>query len=61
MKVPTNMMEHFQKIFNDWSSKILDSLEGADNEKNEGGKDDGPQQELDYWKNRMRKLTGISE
>jgi dynein heavy chain, axonemal len=61
MKVPANMMDHFQKIFNDWSSKILDSLEGADNEKNEGTKDDGPQQELDYWKNRMRKLTGISE
>jgi hypothetical protein len=55
------MMDHFQKIFNDWSSKIVDSLEGADNEKNEGSKDDGPQQELDYWKNRMRKLTGISE
>ena len=42
-KVPTNMMDHFQKIFNDWSSKIVDSLEGADNEKNEGNKDDGPQ------------------
>jgi len=42
-KVPTNMMDHFQKIFNDWSSKILDSLEGADNEKNEASKDDGPQ------------------
>jgi hypothetical protein len=38
----------------------LDALEGADSEKQED-KDAGPQQELDYWKNRMRKLTGISE
>ena len=60
IRVPPDMMNHFQKIFNEWSAKILDALEGADAEKQEE-KDAGPQQELDYWKNRMRKLTGISE
>jgi hypothetical protein len=43
MKVPPNMMDHFQKIFNDWSSKIEDSLNDAENSKSELGKDDGPQ------------------
>ena len=53
------MISDFEKIFNDWSEKIQDALEGADAEqKNEKG---DPRQELDYWKQRMRKLTGISE
>jgi dynein heavy chain len=60
VRVPPEMMNHFQKIFNEWSTRILDALEGADAEKQED-KEAGPQQELDYWKNRMRKLTGISE
>jgi len=53
------MIVDFEKIFNEWSDRIQDALEGADAEqKNEKG---DPRQELDYWKQRMRKLTGISE
>jgi dynein heavy chain len=54
------MIEEFNKIFNAWSEKIQEALEGADAERKDE-KDAGPKQELDYWKLRMRKLTGISE
>jgi dynein heavy chain len=54
------MIADFEKIFNEWSEKISEALEGADAEK-KNTKEDGPKDELDYWKQRMRKLTGISE
>jgi len=54
------MISHFEKIFHDWSEQISEALEGADAERKEE-KDAGPKQELEYWKQRMRKLTGISE
>lgn len=53
------MLSDFEKIFNQWSDKISDALEGADAEKKDEKGD--PKQELDYWKTRMRRLTGISE
>merc|ERR1712086_248348 len=55
-----NMITEFERIFNEWSEKIQEALEGADAERKDE-KDAGPKQELDYWKQRMRKLTGISE
>jgi dynein heavy chain len=55
-----NMLDDFEKIFGDWSGKIQAALDGADAEKKDD-KDSHPQQELEYWKQRMRKLTGISE
>lgn len=54
------MIIHFERIFNDWSEKIQSHLEDADAERKED-KDAGPRQELEYWKQRVRKLTGISE
>lgn len=60
-KVPDQqMISDFEKIFNEWSEQIQEALDSTDNEKKEE-KDAGPKQELDYWKQRMRKLTGISE
>ena len=59
-KYPAEMLGEFQKIFNNWSDQILEALEKADAEKSDD-KDVGPQFELDYWKSRMRKLTGVSE
>jgi len=60
-KSPSNeMINDFERIFNDWSAKIQTALDGADAEKKDD-KEAHPQQELEYWKQRMRKLTGISE
>ncbi len=59
-KFPAEMHGEFQRIFNQWSDQILDALDKADSERQDD-KDAGPQFELDYWKSRMRKLTGVSE
>lgn len=59
-KFPAEMLGEFQRIFNQWSDQILDALDKADSERQDD-KDAGPQFELDYWKSRMRKLTGVSE
>ena len=54
------MIADFEKIFNEWSDQISNALEDAETDRKEE-KDAGPKQELDFWKQRMRKLTGISE
>ena len=54
------MINDFEKIFNEWSEKIEMTLEEADSEKKED-KEAGPRYELEYWKQRMRKLTCVSE
>ena len=54
------MITEFERIFNDWSEKIEQTLEEAEAERKED-KDAGPRQELEYWKQRMRKLTCVSE
>jgi len=56
----SEMITDFEKIFNEWSEKIEQTLEEADQEKKED-KEAGPRQELEYWKQRMRKLTCVSE
>lgn len=56
----SEMISHFEKIFNEWSEIASDALQEADADRKEE-KDAGPKQELDYWKARMRKLTGLSE
>lgn len=58
--INNDMITDFERIFNDWSAKIQTALDGADAEKKDD-KEAHPQQELEYWKQRMRKLTGISE
>ena len=61
IKVPNGeMINDFEKIFNEWSEKIEMTLEEADSEKKED-KEAGPRYELEYWKQRMRKLTCVSE
>lgn len=56
----TRMVEAFQGIFERWSQTIQETLDGAEGDRKDN-KDAGPKDELDYWKQRMRKLTGISE
>lgn len=60
---PEKMIRSFSDSFKDWTAQIESALEGADNEKDGGKteKESHPMQELEYWKNRMRKLTGIAE
>jgi len=59
-KINGEMLSDFEKIFNEWSEKIEQTLEEAEAEKKED-KEAGPRQELEYWKQRMRKLTCVSE
>ena len=43
------MINDFEKIFNEWSEKIEQTLEEAESEKKDD-KEAGPRQELEYWK-----------
>jgi dynein heavy chain len=54
------MISEFEAVFSRWSEHIEQTLEEADQEKKQD-KDAGPRQELEYWKQRMRKLTCVSE
>lgn len=54
------MFREFHELFTRWSSTIQQALDGADSEKIEG-REPHPLQELEFWKQRMRKLTGIAE
>jgi dynein heavy chain len=54
------MIQAFEEIFNQWSEKIEATLEEAETASNVD-KDAGPMMELEHWKQRMRKLTCVSE
>lgn len=54
------MINEFETIFAQWSEKIEAALEETENERKED-KEAGPRIEIEYWRQRMRKLTGISE
>jgi len=54
------MINDFEKLFNKWSDQIATALDGTEKEVKKDDKSD-PRQELDYWKQKMRQLTGISE
>ena len=54
------MISAFEDIFNQWSEKIEATLEEAE-ASSKVDKDAGPMMELEYWKQRMRKLTCVSE
>jgi dynein heavy chain len=58
--INSNMIIEFERIFNEWSDQIQKALEGVDAAKKDE-KNSGPADELLYWKQRMRMLTGISE
>jgi len=54
------MINHFMGIFAEWSEKIEAALEETEStKKSDAG--EGPRDELEYWKLRMRMLTQISE
>ena len=55
-----DMINEFETIFAQWSEKIEAALEETENERKED-KEAGPRIEIEYWRQRMRKLTGISE
>ena len=57
--IDSGMITAFEEIFNQWSDKIEVTLEEAETSTVE--KDAGPMMELEYWKQRMRKLTCVSE
>jgi dynein heavy chain len=54
------MIDAFLRLLDHWFFKVQETLDGNDSGQKDD-KDAGPRQELDYWKMRMRKLTGISE
>jgi len=56
-----DMINDFERIFNQWSDKIEATLADADTDTSSKDKDAGPRVELEYWKQRMRKLTTVSE
>ena len=58
--VDPKMIPEFERIFAKWSEQIEQTLEEADSQKTQD-KDAGPRQELEHWKQRMRKLTCVSE
>jgi dynein heavy chain len=55
-----DMINEFETIFAQWSEKIEAALEETENERKDD-KEAGPRNEIEYWRQRMRKLTGISE
>ena len=59
-RINQDMINEFMAIFQSWSVKIESAIDEQDNQRvNE--KDEGPRDELEYWKFRMRMLTTISE
>ena len=54
-----DMIMEFERLFNEWSEKIEAALD-EDNDKKDD-KEAGPRNEIEYWRQRMRKLTGISQ
>lgn len=54
------MISDFERTFNEWSAQIETTLEETDQVQTQD-RDAGPRQELEHWRQRMRKLTGVSE
>ena len=55
-----NVILQYAAVFAKWEDKINAYIEDA-NQERRFDKDDGPVKELDYWKQRMRSLTQVSE
>jgi len=58
-KINPDMVNDFMAIFGKWSEKIESVLEETVGQRQD--KDEGPRDELEYWKLRMRMLTTVSE
>lgn len=54
------MITEFGDLFEKWTKKINRKMDEVDKEPT-NSKSDGPKKELEYWKNKMRSLTFISE
>jgi hypothetical protein len=50
-----DMIADFERLFNDWSEKIAAAIEETENERKED-KEAGPRNEIEFWRQRMRKL-----
>jgi dynein heavy chain len=56
--LPTEAVEHFEVLLNEWCNQIERYLD----QKNNNFDDDvGPRGELEYWRGKMQKLTSITE
>lgn len=55
-----DMIDEFSNLFNDWSKDIETALEDLEKTSNLL-EEQHPQQELEHWKQKMRRLTGIAE
>jgi len=58
--LPTEAVDHFESLLNEWCNQIERYL----NQPSEGSSesdDIGPRGELEYWRGRMQKLTSITE
>jgi dynein heavy chain len=54
------MIDCFQALFEKWSTQIQNALDQPETGTRDN-KDAGPKDEIDYWKQKMRRLTGIAE
>lgn len=54
------MISEFDKIFTEWREIIEEAIKNVNAERKDE-KNQDPRKELEYWRNRMRILTGISE
>jgi len=52
-----DLIPHFEELLEEWCDKIEHYLDKP----TEGNEDEGPKGELDYWRNRMQRLTSITE
>ena len=52
-----DLIPHFEELLEEWCNKIEEYLD-ADSS---SSADRGPKGELEYWRNRMQRLTSITE
>ena len=58
------VIEHYESILKDWCVVISEYLQAAADEPGANGydqEDEGPMGELEYWRQRMQRLTSITE
>ena len=57
--IPTDAVNHFESLLNDWCNQIERYLDQTNN--NVSDDDTGPRGELEKWRSRMQRLTSITE
>ena len=58
------LIPHFEELLDGWCNQIqqyLDEPDGAKKKDDDDESDVGPRYELEYWRNRMQRLTSIAE